>query len=151
MSNDFVCSGVILNDKMIEQHGIVNPFVTKDRFSNGKAVPSWGVQSFGYDMRLDPKQFAIFKNNGSISLIDPMSFDDDHIVDIVDFKFDSNGLRYWVLPSNTTALGSTIEHFNIPDNVIGVVLGKSTYSRCGLAKNNTNHIIWNIKMFNSRT
>lgn len=42
-----------------------------------------------------------------------------------------------IIPPNSFALGESIEHFNIPRDVLCVVLGKSTYARCGIIVNVT--------------
>ena len=42
-----------------------------------------------------------------------------------------------VLYPNSFALASTIEYFKIPDNVLVICLGKSTYARCGIIVNVT--------------
>ena len=40
-------------------------------------------------------------------------------------------------PTNSFALARTIEYFKIPENVIVICLGKSTYARCGIIVNVT--------------
>lgn len=41
------------------------------------------------------------------------------------------------IPPHSFALAETVEHFEIPRDVLAVVLGKSTYARCGLIVNVT--------------
>ncbi len=45
--------------------------------------------------------------------------------------------EYFILPAHSYALGVSIEKFNIPKNIIGICLGKSTYARCGILINVT--------------
>ena len=40
-------------------------------------------------------------------------------------------------PPNSFALASTIEYFKIPEDVLTICLGKSTYARCGIIVNVT--------------
>lgn len=54
----------------------------------------------------------------------------------VDLQFDEYGY-YFVMPSFSYALGLSMETFTIPRNAMGIVLGKSTYARCGLVVNAT--------------
>ena len=51
---------------------------------------------------------------------------------VVDFKGD-----VCIVPPNSFALARTIEYFNMPDNVLAICLGKSTYARCGIIVNVT--------------
>ena len=42
-----------------------------------------------------------------------------------------------IIPPNSFALARTIEYFKIPDDVLVICLGKSTYARCGIIVNVT--------------
>ena len=42
-----------------------------------------------------------------------------------------------IIPPNSFALARTMEYFKIPDNVLVICLGKSTYARCGIIVNVT--------------
>lgn len=42
-----------------------------------------------------------------------------------------------LIPPHSFVLGETVEHFDIPRDVLCVVVGKSTYARCGLVVNVT--------------
>lgn len=90
-------------------------------------VISYGLSSFGYDVRLSD-EFKIFTNINS-SIIDPLNFDESTCVD---FKGD-----VCIVPPHSYALGRTIEKFNIPRNITGIAIGKSTYARCGVIVNVT--------------
>ena len=41
------------------------------------------------------------------------------------------------IPPNSFALGRSFEYFRIPENVITICVGKSTYARCGIITNVT--------------
>jgi len=93
---------------------------------HGKIV-SYGVSSYGYDVRCSPR-FKIFTNINT-AIVDPKNFDSDSFVD---FEGD-----VCIIPPNSFALAATIEYFRIPRNVLTICLGKSTYARCGIIVNVT--------------
>ena len=90
-------------------------------------VISYGVSSYGYDMRVAP-EFKIFTNVLS-SIVDPKNFDPKSFVDI--------RADVCIIPPNSFALASTIEYFRIPRDILTICLGKSTYARCGIIVNVT--------------
>ncbi len=99
-------------------------------FSEGVKRPgkiSYGLSSYGYDVRVG-RRFKIFTNvHGGV--MDPKNFDENTFVD---FEGD-----ICTIPPNSFALAETIEHFEIPRNVLATCLGKSTYARCGIIVNVT--------------
>jgi dCTP deaminase len=93
----------------------------------GKGVISYGLSSYGYDIRVG-KEFKIFTNVNS-TVVDPKNFDEANVVDIeADIA---------IIPPNSFALARTVEYFKMPDNVLAICLGKSTYARCGIIVNVT--------------
>ena len=92
-----------------------------------KGVISYGLSSYGYDIRISD-EFKIFTNINT-TIVDPKSFDPRSFVD---FK---GGVC--VIPPNSFALGRSVEYFKIPRNVMTICLGKSTYARCGIITNVT--------------
>ena len=108
---------------------------------NIKAI-SYGLSSYGYDLQLSPKRFRIFKKKSiweklpeSLGLaqpkiIDPKNFDESILYDAKQYS-DRTGI-YWVMPPHGVALGTTPTCFDMPRNIIGVALGKSTYARCAV-------------------
>jgi dCTP deaminase len=127
----------LIGDDHIDWQPMIEPFVEKQvreeqhRLSaeDGylKKVISYGLTSFGYDVRLGRK-FKIFTNINS-TVIDPMAMSDDCYVD---FEGD-----VCIIPPHSYALGHTIETFDLPKDVVAVCLGKSTYARAGCAINVT--------------
>tara|TARA_B100000029_G_scaffold299619_2_gene292565 strand:- start:6858 stop:7424 length:567 start_codon:yes stop_codon:yes gene_type:complete len=114
--------------KMAMDHKMIEPFTEKQiRDSEGHRVISYGVSSFGYDVRC-ADEFKVFTNIHSAT-VDPKSFDQDSFVDI---KSD-----VCIIPPNSFALARTVEYFKIPRNVLTICLGKSTYARCGIIVNVT--------------
>lgn len=110
--------------KMALEHRMIEPFVDSQV---RKGVISYGVSSYGYDIRV-ADEFKIFTNVFG-AIVDPKNFDTKSMVDFVG--------EVCVIPPNSFALARTVEYFRIPRNVLTVCLGKSTYARCGIIVNVT--------------
>jgi dCTP deaminase len=110
--------------RMARDHGMIEPFV--DGQVREGAI-SYGVSSYGYDMRVAP-EFRIFTNVLSV-IVDPKHFDARSFV-----EFDGD---VCIVPPNSFALARSVEYFRIPRNVLTICLGKSTYARCGIITNVT--------------
>ena len=114
---------------MSKTRSMIEPFsenqVRLDK--DGKKLISYGVSSYGYDVRCS-NEFKVFTNIHS-AIVDPKSFDEKSFVDIES--------DICVIPPNSFALARTVEYFKIPRNVLTVCLGKSTYARCGIIVNVT--------------
>lgn len=114
--------------KMALEHKMIEPFVeTQTKISNAGQVISYGVSSYGYDVR-SADEFKIFTNINS-AIVDPKNFDPASFVDI---KTD-----VCIIPPNSFVLARTVEYFRIPRSVLVICLGKSTYARCGIIVNVT--------------
>jgi dCTP deaminase len=116
--------------RMAQEHQMIEPF--EDRQvrrldAQGRQVISYGVSSYGYDMRVAP-EFKIFTNALS-AIVDPKAFD---AKSFVEFEGES-----CIVPPNSFALARSIEYFRIPRNVLTICVGKSTYARCGIITNVT--------------
>ncbi len=109
---------------MAQQNGMIEPFCER---SDGNGVISFGLSSYGYDVRVS-NEFKVFTNVYN-SIVDPKAFRDDAFVDV---KGD-----VCVVPPNSFALARTIEYFRIPEDVLTICVGKSTYARCGIIVNVT--------------
>ena len=110
--------------EMCAKHRMIEPFEEKQV---RQGVISYGVSSYGYDIRI-ADEFKIFTNVNS-TIVDPKNMD---AASMVDFKG-----SVAIIPPNSFALGRTIEYFRIPRNVLTICLGKSTYARCGIITNVT--------------
>lgn len=106
------------------EKGMIEPF-NKGQAREG--VISYGVSSYGYDMRI-AEEFKIFTNTNN-TIVDPKSFD---VKSLVDFRGD-----VCIVPPNSFVLGRSVEYFRIPRDVLVICLGKSTYARCGIVVNVT--------------
>ena len=84
---------------------------------------SYGLSSFGYDIRCAP-EFKVFSNAKS-GIADPHHFEER--TNCVTVEND-----HCIVPPNGFVLTRSVEKLKIPRNVMAIVLGKSTYARCGL-------------------
>ena len=110
--------------RLATEHRMIEPFADSQVRAG---VISYGVSSYGYDMRVAP-EFKIFTNALS-AIVDPKQFDPKSFVE---FSGDT-----CVVPPNSFALARSVEYFRIPRNVLTLCVGKSTYARCGIITNVT--------------
>lgn len=87
-----------------------------------KGTISYGLASFGYDLRLGSK-YKVF-TNAKCATVDPKCFDPRSFVDVEG--------DYCLIPPNSFALAESMEHLQIPRHILGLCIGKSTYARCGI-------------------
>ncbi len=109
---------------MAREHRMIEPYVDSQVRED---VISYGVSSYGYDIRI-ADEFRIFTNINS-SIVDPKAFDEKSFVS---FRGD-----VCIVPPNSFALGRTVEYIRIPRNIMTICVGKSTYARCGIITNVT--------------
>ena len=110
--------------KMSKEAGMISPFEEKQ--IRGESI-SYGLSSFGYDARVS-NEFKIFTNVNS-EIVDPKNFKPTNFV--------TKKLSECIIPPNSFVLARTVEKFKIPDDVLVICLGKSTYARCGIIVNVT--------------
>lgn len=122
----------IMSDKWIvdkaENEKMISP-LTKQQVKtiDGKKVISYGVSSYGYDARVSD-EFKIFTNLNT-AIVDPKNFNSESLVD--------RKTEVCIIPPNSFALARTVEYFKIPNDVLVICVGKSTYARCGIIVNVT--------------
>lgn len=105
----------------------VSHFPDADHLGKPTKIVSYGLSSYGYDIRCSD-EFKIFTNVNN-SIIDPKDFDPKCFVDVQD--------DVCIIPPNSFALTRSMEYMRIPRDVLVVCLGKSTYARCGAVVNVT--------------
>ena len=110
--------------RMAREQRMIEPFA-ESQVREG--VISYGVSSYGYDLRV-ADEFKIFTNVNT-TILDPKHFDEKSFVE---FKG-----PVCIIPPNSFALARSVEYFTIPRNVLTVCVGKSTYARCGIIVNVT--------------
>ncbi len=117
------------------QKGMIMPFEPQlVRRVEDAPVISYGLSSFGYDLRLSPSEFRIFRHIPG-TVVDPKHFNPENL-DLAALHEDENG-SYFILPAHTYGLGVALERLEVPDNVTVICIGKSTYARIGLIANLT--------------
>jgi dCTP deaminase len=123
-----VCSDKWIR-RMAVERGMIEPFVDGQikKTESGERVISYGLSSYGYDLRVS-NEFKVFTNVYG-SVVDPKSFDDRSFVDME--------TDVCVVPPNSFALARSVEYFRIPREVLTICVGKSTYARCGIIVNVT--------------
>ena len=118
----------VLSDKwikeMVRTNNMISPFENKQVRDN---KISYGLSSFGYDARVS-NEFKIFTNVNS-EIVDPKNFKPNNFI--------SKKGEECIIPPNSFVLSSTVEYFRIPNDVMVICLGKSTYARCGIIVNVT--------------
>jgi dCTP deaminase len=107
----------VLPDWMIQRDVKIIPFADGQ---HRPGVISYGVTSYGYDVRVD-RRFKVFTNVWG-STVDPKHFDPKSFVDV--------DADFCIIPPNSFALAETVEYLEIPRSILCICVGKSTYARC---------------------
>jgi dCTP deaminase len=95
---------------------------------------SYGLDSHGYDIRLS-EDVKLYSNIASL-VIDPKEFDEHCLVQAKILE-GRHGCKFVIIPPNSCALGVTVESFDMPVDVSGLVVGKNSYARCSVIVNPT--------------
>ena len=128
----------VLSDKEIcvfADEGMITPFhsslINKE---NEVPILSYGLSSYGYDIRLSPNQCLLF---GGVQhgMCDAKNFDPE-ILKETELHEDDHG-QYFIIPPFGYCLGVAIERLALPRDVTVVAVGKSTYARAGIMANIT--------------
>ena len=109
---------------MSKENSMIRPFEDSQIRDN---KISFGVSSYGYDARVSD-EFKIFTNLNS-EIVDPKNFKPTNFITKRD--------KECIIPPNSFVLARTVEYFKIPNDVLVICLGKSTYARCGIIVNVT--------------
>ena len=126
---DWEIIALSLGDKLIE------PFVDHVvREENNRNILSYGLGSYGYDIRLSPKQCLLFGGT-SAGVCDPKSFDKS-ILKETELREDEKG-EYFLLPPYGYCLCVAHERLKLPEDVTVLPAGKSSYARTGIHCNIT--------------
>jgi dCTP deaminase len=129
---------MIKNDTWITeaaQSGMITPFepALVSQVDDRKVL-SYGLSSYGYDIRLSPNDFRIFRHIPG-TVINPKAFNPENL-ERVSLQQDDYG-TYFILPAHSYGLGVALEALKIPDNISVLCIGKSTYARIGCIANLT--------------
>lgn len=125
----------VLNDKQILElmrspdgraAGMIDNYAEKQvREIDGERIISWGLSSFGYDARLAGE--FMWPDAGELDPKHPRRTSWVH-------STSESGL---VIKPHGFVLARTVERFKMPDDVMAICVGKSTYARNGLIVNVT--------------
>jgi dCTP deaminase len=130
---------MILNDLQIRDaaaEGMIRPFKSKliRKLEDGTPALSFGLSGYGYDLRLSPKEFRIFRHIPG-TVVDPKAFSPRNLEKAPLHKNESG--EYFILPARSYGLGVAVELLDLPTNTTSICVGKSTYARCGIIANVT--------------
>ncbi|CAN1212193.1 dCTP deaminase [Tumidithrix helvetica PCC 7403] len=133
---------MIKNDSWIIEmaaKGLITPFepslirqIQVD--DQSRRVISYGLSSYGYDIRLSANDFQVFRHIPG-TVVDPKNFNPENL-ERSQLHSDDSG-SYFILPAHSYGLGVALERIEVPDNVSVICIGKSTYARIGLIANLT--------------
>lgn len=107
----------VLADWQIRERVKIEPFSPQ---AIRPGVISYGVTSYGYDVRV-ARHFKVF-TNARCTVVDPKQFDPLSFIDVEG--------DFCLIPPNSFALAETVEYIEVPRDVLGICVGKSTYARC---------------------
>jgi deoxycytidine triphosphate deaminase len=99
------------------QKGMIDPF--EDRLVR-QGVVSYGLTSFGYDLRAAP-EWKIFTNAWG-AIVDPKDFSPKSFV-----EHEGDTV---IIPPNSFVLARSVEYIRMPETALAIAVGKSTYARC---------------------
>lgn len=123
------------------QKGMICPFERSlirehqtDLTSPLRPAISYGLSSYGYDIRLSPREFRIFRHIPG-TVVDPKKFNPQNL-EPTQLHTDE-GDSYFILPAHSYGLGVALERLEVPENITVICIGKSTYARCGIIANLT--------------
>ncbi|HIK35590.1 MULTISPECIES: dCTP deaminase [unclassified Thermosynechococcus] len=129
---------MIKNDiwiRAMAAQGMIQPFEPAlVRRVAEQPVISFGLSSYGYDIRLSPKEFRIFRHVPG-TVVDPKNFNPANL-ESVPLHEDANG-AFFILPAHSYGLGVALERLQVPENVTVLCIGKSSYARAGIIANLT--------------
>lgn len=111
---------------MSEEFAMISPFEAKQIYS---VAISFGLSSYGYDIRIGDEFKIPALSNGKEVILDPKNIDEKLFVD---FKGDC-----CIIPAHSFVLGRSVEYFKIPRSILALSVGKSTYARIGVIVNVT--------------
>ena len=125
-----VLSDLSIIDLCKTETPMIEPFVDHSVRLNdqGEKIPSYGLSSYGYDVRLAPL-FEVFKDTNPPTVIDPCN-PPEGIYEQIEGESA-------VIPPHGYMLAHTLEYIRVPRDVIITCLTKSTYARLGIMINVT--------------
>jgi dCTP deaminase len=115
--------------RMAREGRLIEPFEDRqvrlvEAPSGPRGVISFGVSSYGYDIRVGRRFKVLDPSRQVTGVVDPKNFD-------ASAYEDAEG-DVCLIPAHGMAIAQSFETFRIPRNVLVICQGKSTYARCGI-------------------
>lgn len=110
--------------KYVTDHNLIEGFAERVKYPG---MMSYGLGYAGYDLRMGNKLKRGRIHSGAL---DPVLVD-------AGFWMDYESTRPFTIAPAETILATTYEKINMPTSLIGIILGKSSYARCGIHVNAT--------------
>jgi dCTP deaminase len=134
----------LLNDKQIAklaENDIFMPFVgeKKRTLDDGTKAISYGLSQAGYDIRLSADHFLVVDGK-AVKGTNKGELDAKLFNNSIPYEaplIHSNSGEYFRLPPHSYGMGISYELISMPDYIMGICDGKSTYARCGIIINVT--------------
>lgn len=126
---------MLLTDRQIKERNIVTEIMPQ---GSGKRLSS-GYSSFGFDPTLNDQAFLLESNPryNFVDIKNPQTIRKNILIPSA-YKGSDDALHHvFYIDPHGYMIGQTNETFNIPENVFGVCVGKSTYARAGIIVNVT--------------
>lgn len=104
---------------------MISPFSPESikKSEEGKGIASYGVSSYGYDIR-SASEFKVFKNTTQDGVLDYKRMNES--------LFDTVNADQVIIPPNGFILSRSVEYIRVPRDVLVLVIGKSTIARAGI-------------------
>ena len=134
---DMTRHGLLSDSDIMELDGMITPFVDHIvRQIDDRKILSYGLGSYGYDVRLSSAEFFLYKtlmtDNSCVQTIDPKNFDKDALLIKQELQCDDKGNTFFIMPAFSYGMAVVEECLNMPANVTAIGLGKSSYARIGV-------------------
>ncbi len=108
------------------ENNIITPWAPQQKRAG---MISYGVTSYGYDLRVADR-WKVWKHPRFGAIIDPKAKNLDEMMEEI-------VADYIDIPPQQFVLCQTVERVRIPRDHLGIIVGKSTYARCGIIVNTT--------------
>lgn len=115
-------------ERLARSANMIAPFEPSKvrRDTEGLPIASYGLSSAGYDARLAPNVCRYAYEGG---VIDPKAPPELERVPYFNGRLE--------LRAGSVVLGTTVERFSMPEGILALCVGKSTWARCGIIINVT--------------
>lgn len=116
---------------------ILSDFTIREEYEQGRLLiepfDDKLVQPAGYDIRLG-KEFLVYLSGATNPIVEPMTMNADNAVHYERIVCNKDRPYFHLYP-NGFVLGTTLEKFSIPNDMVGFIDGKSSLGRIGLMIN----------------